>query len=210
VQGHELKIATTTSFFNNEDGGAATANDIKAGKLKNNTVMLDSWLSVGAGAEGYYGMPKTDDTSKAIINANGLLQNADSAAGIPVKTKDGLVPVSSLPKVTLFGIDSLVNTYFNNKNEKANGQVFSTENGSWACFGGSAGLPPINRVLIAQITTDGIFSFELNIQLGVPGEKKTENYVARNAVNNEILFPTLIYSSAESTGGMQEKDSSGK
>jgi hypothetical protein len=45
---HEFRISTTTLFFNNEDRGATTPNAINNNFLDNNSVMLDSWLSIGA------------------------------------------------------------------------------------------------------------------------------------------------------------------
>jgi hypothetical protein len=192
VPGHELRVSTTTSFFNNEESGAAVANDIPGNKLNENTVMLDSWLSVGAAAEGVYAVLKSDDTSKALINADGLLQNDDPSAGIPVKVRDGMFPSTRMSIVSFFGIDSTMLAIFNNTNTKTKGQVFSTDNGSWASFGGAVGPHPQNRVLIAQLTTDGDLSFELNIQIGTP-TGGVENYVARNPVGNEIQFDGLIY-----------------
>ena len=59
-------------------------------------------------------------------------------------------------------------------------------------------MPPENRILIAQITTDGVFSFELNLQIGTP-DGGTENYVARKPVGNEIQFAGLIYPTAVDT-----------
>src|SRR5262249_6282025 len=159
--------------------GSSIANEIPKTKLGENTVMLDSWVSVCAAAEGCYGVLKSEDTSKAVKNKNGLLQNQDTSAGIPVKIHDGFYFASPLSAVTLFGLDSALNAVFKNKNVKSNGQVFSTDNGSWASFGGAVGYPPHNRVLIAQLTTNGELSFELNIQLGIPGGG-VENYVARN------------------------------
>src|SRR5262249_32747176 len=44
---HELRIATTTSFFNNEDYGGTSPTYTKTNAAKN-TAMLDSWFSVGA------------------------------------------------------------------------------------------------------------------------------------------------------------------
>src|SRR5258706_1077952 len=192
VPGHELRIATTTSCFNNEEYGAAIANNIPRKKLEESTVMLDSWLSVGAAAENYYALLKSDDTSGAMINKDGLLQNENSLAGIPIKVRDGLSPAYPLSVVTLFGIDSTLLDMFKNTNTKSKGRVFSTDNGSWASFGGAIGPHPQNRVLIAQMTTDGEFSFELNIQIGTPSGG-VENYVARNPVGNEIQFDELIY-----------------
>ena len=54
-----------------------------------------------------------------------------------------------------------------------------------------------NRVLIAQITTDGVFEFELNIQIGTPTKGVSQNYVARNPIGNEIMLPSLIFKSEE-------------
>ncbi|GDX52216.1 hypothetical protein LBMAG27_12630 [Bacteroidota bacterium] len=194
VPGHVMQIATTTSFFNNADDGAAIANYISSDKLKSNTLMVDSWLSVGAAAENYIGMLKSDDTEKPLANSDGLLHNADSSTGIPLNVRDGMFQTHPVSVVTLFGIDSAMLSLFGKKNSDAKGQVFSTDNGSWASFGGSIGVHPMNRVLIAQLTTDGELSFQLNIQIGTP-DGKVENYVAENPVGNEILFPELTFHS---------------
>ena len=207
---HELRFATTTSFYNNEEVTTAIANEVPRRMLSDNTVMLDSWLSVGAAAEGYYGVLKTDDTSAAVINSDGCLQNANGAAGIPVKVKDGMYAASPMSAVTVYGLNDSVLSVFKISSEKKDGQVFSTSNGSWASIGGAIGPPPANRVLIAQVTTDGIFSFELNIQIGsVTGG--TENYVARNPTGKEILFAGLTYSSAENVPSkVRDKHPTGK
>ena len=61
----------------------------------------------------------------------------------------------------------------------------------WYCLAGAAGpVPSTNKVLIAQITTNGIFHFELNIQIGTP-TGGTENYVYSNPVSGELTIPSL-------------------
>jgi hypothetical protein len=193
IPGHELRIATTTSFFNNEEYGAAVANEIPGEKLEENTVSLDSWLSVGAAARNQYAILKSDDTSKAIVNKDGLLKNTDASAGMPLKNRDGFFTAYPLSVVTMFGLDSTsLMSVFGKTNSNAKGQVFKTDNGSWASFGGAVGPPPQNKVLIAQLTTDGELSFELNIQIGTPGGS-VENYVAHNPAGNEIQSNELIY-----------------
>jgi hypothetical protein len=193
IPGHELRLATTTSFFNNEDFGAIVSTVIPDRNLKDNTVMLDSWLSVGGASEGNFGILKEDDdTFATVVNEKGFLQNENPLAGIPLKKRDGLragIP----PRVTQIGLDSLMKM-FGNHNDGGKNTVFATYNGSWACLNGSIGPTSDNRVLIAQLTTDGIFSFELNIQLGKP-EGGVEQYVARNPVGREIQMNSLIYSS---------------
>ena len=192
VPGHELRISTTTTFFNNEEFGAAVPQEISSKKLANGTLMLDSWLSVGAAADHHKAIMKSDDTSAAIVNIDGILLAANPSAGIPISERDGMFPEYPLSVVTFFGMDSLARSVFGNTNTKEKGQVFSTDNASWASFGGAIGVHPMNKVLIAQLTTDGELSFKLNLQLGTP-DGRVENYVAENPVDKEVLFPGLIY-----------------
>jgi hypothetical protein len=193
IPGHELRLETTTSFFNNEDKGFYIPNAVPIRYLDHNTVMLDSWLSTGAASEGTWGILKSeDDEAEIIVNKDGALQNENASAGIALKKADGLysgVP----PKVTFFGIDSLAMEMFTSRTSSS--KIFSTENGSWATLGGTNGPTSENRVLIAQLTTDGIFSFELNVQLGRPGEG-IEQYVARNPKGDEKIHDSLIYTSS--------------
>lgn len=193
IPDHELIITTTTYFYNAENG-ATTANDISYKELPVNTLMLDSWLSVGAGCSGAFGLPKNeDDTLATIKNSNNppILQNNNSELGIPISEKDGLKTASPQSVVTVFGIEKEV-SIFGNTTEKKNGTEFSTVNGSWASFGGAIGPSADNKVLIAQLTTDGKLSFELNIQLGTP-KGGVENYVAKNPTGKEIALESLTY-----------------
>lgn len=196
VAGHELRIATTTSFFNNRYKGAVKANDIPHYELNNNTLMLDSWLSAGAGSYANYGILKEKDTTGTIINADSVLKNNNPQIGVPLTVADGLLRYSPQSVVTIFGLDSIANYCFGNENHKNNGMVFSTFDGSWASFGGAIGPDTSNKVLIAQITTDGKLSFELNIQIGVPGGG-VQQYVARNPVEREIYMSSLVYPAPE-------------
>lgn len=190
---HEMIITTTTSFFNNEDIGNVISNVIPRRKLKNNTVMLDSWLSVGAAGENMYGVMKEDDDSIETIILDGpCLKNLNPSAGIPLTKRDGLKASEKVARPTFFKIDSIANIF----NSQTIGSRFSTKNGAWGCLGGAAGLDSLgkNKVLIAQLTTNGKLNFELNIQVGKPNEKP-EKYVARNPIENEIQLPSLIFES---------------
>lgn len=195
VTDHELKIATTTSFFNNEDRGATTPAFTKT-QAVNNTVMLDSWLSVGAACSANFGILKSEDNiangGANAVNANGILQNNDPAAGIPLTTQDGFY-AGTPQTVTFVGLTTELNVF--DATSQA-GNSFSTFNGSWASLSGSQGpVASTNKVLIAQMTTNGCFSFELNIQIGTP-TGGVQNYVAKNPVGNEILLPSLTYNKA--------------
>jgi hypothetical protein len=191
VPGHEMRIATTTLFFNNEDRGAITPTYTK-NQAKDNTVMLDTWVSVGGACTGNVGVLKTADDGVATnVNNDGVLQNAHPAAGIPLTEQDGLLAGTFISPTILGAEDQFA--MFDAQNDGTNGPVFSTSDASWASLGGSLGPnPETNQVLIAQITTDGVLSFELNIQIGTP-EGGVERYVAANPIDNEILFPGLTY-----------------
>lgn len=193
VEGHPLKIGSSTYFFNNEYAGGLYANDIEPKLLSHNTVMLDSWISVGAGSDGHTGVLKSKDVEyNTIKNLNGILQNANPEAGVPISRLDGLKAATPQRVVTIFGLDSTSLSMFGNTNSLKQGEEFITDNGSWASFGGAFGLDTSNLVLIAQLTTNGQLSFELNLQLGTP-LGGTENYVARNPNGAEYQIPSLIY-----------------
>jgi hypothetical protein len=195
VPGHELRIETTTYFFNNMDKGGNVANVIPYRNLDDNTVMLDSWLSVGAAAESDWGILKTeDDTVATIVNntKKKVLQNENPLAGIPIKLRDGILTADVPPRVTGFGIDSIINVFSFDKTPYNDKKSFITSDGSWASLTGTKGPTAENRVLIGQFTTNGKFSFELNIQIGTP-DGKAEQYVAQNPGNDQILFQGLIY-----------------
>lgn len=196
IPGHELKVATTTRFFNNEDRGAVNPTYTK-NQTRLNTVMLDSWLSVGAGCNGYFAVMKSSDNGVGTTLNNftpPLLQGSNPLAGIPLTQEDGLLQGSPQP-VTMVGISTEAAIFGNSNITTDTGQVFSTTNGSWAALNGAMGPDSLtNVVCIGQFTTNGTFSFELNLQLGVPGGG-VENYVASNPVGNEIQFANCIYNS---------------
>jgi hypothetical protein len=186
---HPLKIATSTAFFNEENFGATTPNGITVAHTKSGTVILDSWLSVGATATGKLGVPKTRDTDGSIVSTSTILKNNDPSAGIPISTQDGMLP-GTPESVTLVGLATADLAAFDVPSMSTN--LFQTTNGSWAALNGAVGADTANVVLIGQVTTNGDLSFELNIQLGTPVAGVSENYVARNPTGSEILAPTLL------------------
>ena len=197
--GHEMKLATTTFFYNHPNYGNYIANMVMDYCLKYNTVMLDSWISVGAGSQDSYGVLKIhDDTTATIVNTftPPMLQNHNKLVGIPICVKDGMqFNHGKPPRVSALGIDKLFDALDKLIIVDSSGYIFSTENGAWGCLGGSQGLDKeTNIVLIGQFTTSGNFSFEFNLQLGTPNGG-AEQHVARNAVNKEFLDARLIIDS---------------
>jgi hypothetical protein len=190
---HELRIASSTRFFNNEDRGARHPTYSRS-QAENNTVMLDSWLSVGAGLRDHIGLLKSrDDGANTIINSDGVLQNADSRAGIPLTLQDGIIPGVSEP-VTVVGFFDTDLSLLDDANDGPVPAIISSFDGAWSSLNGSTGPDPEeNIVLIGQFTTDGVFTFELNLQIRNQQTLGVENYVAKNPGENEILFEGLIH-----------------
>ena len=96
----------------------------------------------------------------SIVVPCGLLVDAVGNAGIPLTTADGLI-AGTVPAVTPIGVglDVFIDTP---------GASFATTNGAWAVLGGTIGGTAENRVLIAQLTTNGQLGFNLNMRIGIP------------------------------------------
>ncbi|MFZ1686101.1 MAG: hypothetical protein WAU70_01690, partial [Flavobacteriales bacterium] len=168
---HGLNLTTTTEFWNNTDRGDVTGDLIDAGRLDENTVALDSWLSMGAASDDHWGVLKSEDVDGSIVGGanndggsngvpGGLLVNADVNAGIPLTTADGLM-AGTVPAVTAVGVDL---SMFSD----VPGSSFNVANGAWAVLGGVIGNTPENKILIAQLTTSGQLSFTLNMRIHIP------------------------------------------
>ncbi len=188
---HTLKINSSNPFFNNEDRGATMANAIPSVQLKNNTVALDSWFSVGASAGGQFGVLKSEDNGAInLLTSNTLLKNNEAAMGIPLTTQDGNMTVTGKQPeaVTFVGFDPSGGIF---DNASLQGNSFQINDGAISALNGATGPTAENRVLIGQFTTNGVFTFELNIQIGTP-TGVPQKYVASNPVNGELSIPSLI------------------
>jgi hypothetical protein len=187
ANGQPLKISTSTSFFNNEDRGAATANAIGSSFLKFNTVALDSWFSVGGSAAGQMGVLKTDDDGAAnLLTLSSILNNTAAAMGTGLKTQDGNI-AGSPEAVTFLGYDP-AGGIFDAVSQAGN--TFTLNDGAISALNGATGPTAANRVLLGQFTTDGVFRFELNIQIGTPGGQ-AQKFVAKNAGAGQTVIESL-------------------
>jgi hypothetical protein len=75
------------------------------------------------------------------------------------------------------------------------GNDFTTNNAAIAGLGGVEGLTSSNHVLLGQFTTDGVFSFHLNLLIATPTPGVTQYFVSSSPETNEILDTTLNYTS---------------
>ncbi len=184
---HTLSLTTSTTFFNNEDRGAVNPTYTKT-QAKANTVMLDSWLSAGAGCASNFGILKSEDDGVLnVVNSNGLLANTAASIGIPLTTQDGLI-AGSPSSVTTVGQTDAQAVVFDNASGA--GSSFVLTDGAWSSLAGTQGPTANNRILIAQLTTDGILTYNFNIQIGTP-TGAVERYVTSNPTGAEIVIPSL-------------------
>ena len=175
VTNHELRFETSTKFFNNKSSGAVTGSMIEQNHLNESNYAFDSWLSMGPASDSHIGIIKQNDKDGSLIKRRKFF------------FRDGLVR-GNLPKHLIYGDLNL-----SGLGQSDATRVISTKNGSLAVMGGvDHNINGNNTILVAQLTTDGVFSFEMNLQLGSPtGE--VEQYVAKNPEGFEIKFDALSF-----------------
>lgn len=171
---HPLFFETTTSFFNDTILGVKTGDKFIINNINNHNAVLDSWISIGAVSKFYNGVLKTEDSDSSIIHSKKAL-----------KKNDGL-KYGDIYATTYFNLD--LSVFANAKTPKR----FYTNNGAWANFAWAEGITSQNCILIAQLTTDGILSFELNLQVGTPTGYSIQ-FVAKNPINEEVENQSLMY-----------------
>lgn len=171
---NELKIETTTSFYNHKLGGV-TGDQINENLINTEAIALDSWITIGSATKSHFGVPLNDDNDGSIITIKGF------------ETTDGLMEKEA-PSIMKYKMDL--------KPFDVNGSnIFYTNNALLGVLGGVQGSTEDNKILIAQLTTDGDLSFELNIQIGKGNCGDVELYVAKNPnpAQNKVLSNALKY-----------------
>ncbi|MFN0032595.1 MAG: hypothetical protein ACKVOR_10590 [Flavobacteriales bacterium] len=192
--GHPLFIESTQLIYNHIEAGTTHPNVLPERTLSEDIALLDSWLSVGAAGENHLGIPKTfdnEDVDEYITFDERFLKNKKNKKDITPIERDGMQRSLSLPFPTFFQMD----TCLKHLGSSTTGKRIETSNGAWACMGkGSMGVDSLttNTILIAQITTAGDLSFQLNIMIGTP-DGKSERYVAVNPAEGELTHESLSY-----------------
>lgn len=199
---HDFRLNTTTNFYNDPNYSTTTnPASVSLVNARKNTALIDSWFTAGGVCAGKSGVSKTEDTDGSIGNTQAVLANSPgSCYGAPINgtnAQDGLVNSTSLTAVNpnVLGITS---TQLNLL-DQGTGNSFLTNNGSIAALGGVRGTNASNMVLVGQFTTNGVLSFELNVQI-IAANGTAENWVARNRTGNEFTSPSLIFNSTPVAG----------
>jgi hypothetical protein len=143
------------------------------------------------------GVLKTEDTDGSIIKSIALRNPSDSTLPAVIVKRESLIKTDGLMKGNLATFKQF-NIDLNFFNETDHDSLFFVNNGGWAAVSGSQsgtkGPTPENRVLIAQLTTNGDLSFDLNVQIGTPTGGVIK-FVSKNAdaAKNEVVFKELTY-----------------
>ena len=186
---HELYIKSTNLFYNHVEYGAEYPNRIPLRTYSRNTSRLDSWLSVGGAGENQIGVLKSEDDSLNVSKTSGAyLKNNSKKMGVSLEVVDGMKEQYNLTFPTFYQMDSTIKGL----GTITNTNTISTNNGAWASMGkGSQGADSLsNKILIAQLTTYGKLSYQLNLLIGTP-DGKSEKYVAHNPIEGEFTHPDL-------------------
>ncbi|MFN8697690.1 MAG: hypothetical protein ACK5XQ_00060 [Flavobacteriales bacterium] len=188
---HPLEISTTTQFFNDALSDEARAEIIDPKAISQGHAILDSWLAMGSASARHIAVPKPEDSDGSLfadIREKGPLSSRSEDAYFGLKIADGLMP--GLPaNVNRIGADLIP---FQGRSGVS---VFRVSNGALAVVEGVRGATASNYVLLGQFTTDGELTLELNLQLVRP-DGVSEQYVARNAIGNEVLCEHLLWKSS--------------
>jgi hypothetical protein len=179
---HTLQFASTAVFFNNIADGQTFAKEFPKNRLLENTVALDTWLTLGQttriGAKTNFGVLKANDDDGSFIGganndggsaliASGLLTNNDPLAGVPLTIQDGMDTLFAVPgNWGDYGIiDSISLVDSSIFGSVKQGTLFTSNNAYLSNSGVMGVIPDSNQVLVAQLTTTGDISFLMNIEV---------------------------------------------
>jgi hypothetical protein len=199
---HPLLIETSTAFYNDPNYGFALYQGISVNNTKKNTQLIDSYLTMGGIANGQMGVLKTEDTDGSIGNLQGILANTNPQMGLPItgtNSADGLMPGTPSSPSAL-GVSNELSVF-----DQTTGSIFTTSGGAISSLGGVEGVTASNHVLLGQFTTNGDFSFKLNLQILTLVAGESEIYVADSPTGTELTDTTLTYNSNPNGGvGIEE------
>jgi len=192
---HNLKVNSTAGFYNDQTYGVSiNPGTISSANIRKETAMLDSYFTTGGAGGGKVGVLKTEDTDGSIGNAQGILANNPGGCfGLPITgsgAQDGMRPLTASPATyivpNLLGSASSLDVL-----DQTDGNSILLTAHAIAALGGVYGPTSTNMVLVAQFTTSGDLTFELNLQLQNTTTGAAENYVASNPTGNELTHASL-------------------
>jgi hypothetical protein len=187
---HALHLGSTGTVYNCATNGVNTGNYIDPRRMTRDNLILDSFITMKSVSNWHYAVPLEDDHDGSVL-CDAEKSDTDHSGTMAERfcklEKDGLLKGEPIP------VEVILMDLYGWKDSTDSARI-STNNGAWAVRQGVVGPTEKNRVLVAQITTDGDIFFEFNLQVNVPSGGP-EQYVARDASGNEELFEKLRYNS---------------
>jgi hypothetical protein len=184
---HPIEISAEAPFFNNNDRGELWGHLIRGNRLDENTVALDSWLSLGAASDDHWGVLKQFDPDGSVVGGDahesGWLTN--DAMGIALTEADGLASWEVTFAQSFFASGDPADAAFGEATE-TNSVVSSNFRIQQV---GVVSPDEDNRFLVAQITTGGDLVFKLNIEVVTEA-----NEVVRIVSDNTVLGDDEVFS----------------
>jgi len=201
AQGIPLNFSTTTSFWNNDV--LADQFSTQTRFLLQNGNAFDSYLTIhttskaggSAPSCAAFGGGSSSNTQQVGVlrsaDPNGNLTLCNAFSGFTANDGNLLVPFTITPSLSGF----FTTTNFDAFTAAAN--TFTMVEDGFSLLPAVTGVDPAgtNRVLIGQFTTDGVFSFNINVALQSPSQVD-EFYVYANPLASEQLSTALTYPSA--------------
>jgi hypothetical protein len=211
---HPFTISSNEVFFNNVVDGQSFAKDFIRNRYLENTVALDTWITIGQtakqGPNSYYGILKEQDTDGSFVGGlnndggseaigTGLLINNDPTCGLALTVADGMDTLATAP--TNWFNNGILDFMSGNDSTMFGSIVpsssFASESFSLSCSGVMGVVPDSNQIIIAQLTTKGELTFQLNIEVEymIDGVLTNIHYVGTNEISNEneVYNPYLSY-----------------
>jgi hypothetical protein len=212
---HPFSIQSTASFFNHKSDGQTFAKDFIKNRYLEGTVALDTWLTLGQttktqSGKTYVGVLKSQDVDGSFIGgvnndggsemiSTGLLLNNDVNAGIPLTQADGMDTLVNIPSSwSHFGLLDFSSGNDSTMFGSLQSNLGFVSNNFYLVSSGIKGLiPDSNQILVAQLTTTGELSFNMNIEVDVlvNGVIQTIFYVSSNdtILSGEEYNPYMTY-----------------
>jgi len=193
---HALDFSTTTTFWNDDNFG--TEFPAQTRRASTGTI-FDTYITIGS--TGIVGGASPCGALGSGLAQVGVLRTADtngdltSCGVFPGFTgNDGSIP-GTVPALTT-NLSGIID--FTALTGSASSFVIGGNSGdSYATLPANTGIDPTNtnRVLIGQFTTDGVFSFHINVAIqSAAGD--VEFYVWSNPILTEVVSPFLTYPQA--------------
>jgi len=190
VSPNPLSISTTTTFWNDDNFGSEVPGQTR--RIDEGTA-FDSYITVGTtGITG--GTAGCGSATQQLGIRRNLDTNGDlTTCGVyPDFTgNDGSIP-GTAPSLT-YNLSASVNF----DALTVDGNVLTMVNDGWSTLPNQTGIDPTgsNVVLVGQFTTDGVFSFQINVALA-DQSNNVETYVHSTAGAGEVVSPFLTYPAA--------------